>query len=90
MHSSEGISGVARPSHSVEVAQAAPLATPQTSTIFWPYQQVQGATRYPPGFTPHMMVPTLYPSTDQASMLYQQQLLAEQQGGATGGGAGQH
>ena len=88
-HSSEAHSAAARAPHSVEVAQATPLATPHQS-IFWPYQQVQGPSRYPPGFAPHVMVPTLYPSTEQANVIYQQQLLAEQQGGAAGGGAGQH
>ena len=87
-HGSEALSAAARAPHSVEVAQAAPLATPQS--LFWPYQQVQGTSRYPPGFPPHVMVPTLYPSTEQANVIYQQQLLAEQQGGAAGGGAGQH
>lgn len=88
-HGSEALSAAARAPHSVEVAQATPLATPHQS-IFWPYQQVQAPSRYPAGFAPHVMVPTLYPSTEQANVIYQQQLLAEQQGGAAGGGAGQH
>jgi hypothetical protein len=64
--------------HRHGLAEPAQLQTPQTP-LYWPYQQP--SSRYPGGF-PLMMYPT------DANLLFQQQLIGEQQN--TAGGSGTH
>ena len=61
-------------------AQTTPLTTPQTP-LYWPYQQT--SSRYTGGFPHHIMM--YQPDTN---ILYQQQLIAEQQN--SGGGSVSH